>query len=256
MLVVLFTFGFGFSWMELFFESHSFSIKELILALGHVFTGNTWAHMWYVYCLIGIYVLLPLYKLVADHASDKELKYILGVLFIFEVVMRLTKIFGVELGFYCHINTIYPFWFLMGSAKNRGMLDFTEHIHFGLIFLSSTLLIIASILKTVCEIPFGVLFGYDSVLVVIQGIAIFGLVINMRQLKGIVHTVIMEIAYKSFGIYLVHMFFINIAYKLVKTNPFNIFFGAGVGILVILNLILSYLLVSIMKRIPYINKIV
>lgn len=109
MVIVLFTFGLAFSWMELFFDLRTVSLIQIPQAVLNVLTGNTWAHMWYIYCLIGLYVLLPAYKLIADHASDAQLKYILLILFVFESVLRLTKIFGVNLGFYCHVNTIYPF---------------------------------------------------------------------------------------------------------------------------------------------------
>lgn len=70
-------------------------------------TGNTWAHMWYIYCLLGLYVLLPMYKIFADYASDEQLKYILAILFLFESIFRLLKLLEINLGFYCHINTIY-----------------------------------------------------------------------------------------------------------------------------------------------------
>lgn len=111
MLIILFTFGLAFSWLEIVFDSKNISIVQLPNALLRVLTGNTWAHMWYIYCLIGLYVLLPVYKLIVDRASNEQLRYILLVLFIFESVFALTKIFGITLGFYCHINTIYPFWF-------------------------------------------------------------------------------------------------------------------------------------------------
>lgn len=45
---------------------------------------------------LGLYVLHPGYKLLADHAFDAQLKYILLVLFGFESVFRLSKMVGVD----------------------------------------------------------------------------------------------------------------------------------------------------------------
>lgn len=257
MLIVLFTFGLIFAWMELFFYSHKIlDIEQICKAVVNVLKGNSWAHMWYVYCLIGLYLLLPLWKLVAEHASDEQLKYILLVMLVCNAGFQMTKIFGLELGFYNHISTIYPFWFLMGAAWNRGMLKFSQGVSVVMTVIASILLILTSILKEVYGMPFDVLFGYDSLLVIIQAIGIYIIIMN-RTLKSAVRKISLEIANKSFGIYLIHMFFLNIAYKLIKINPFiqnlSLFI---LFLLVILNLMFSYIITSILKKLPLFRSII
>lgn len=254
MLVVLFTFGWAFSWLELFFESREISYNQILQALYNVIIGKTWAHMWYIYCLLGLYVLLPLYKLIAEYASDAQMKYILAILFLFESLFRLSKLFGIELGFYCHINTIYPFWLFMGVAWNRGF--FRRNLRFNevLVMISSGLLVFASILVEVFDISLNSLFGYDSVLVVVQAIGLFSM-FNSMKIKGKLGRVLSEIGEKSFGIYLIHMFFINLAYKLFQINPFRIDYAMGAVLLIGINLILSFVSVAIMRRMPGIKKI-
>lgn len=254
MIIVLFTFGVVFSWMELLFETKTISISQIPKAVFYVFTGNTWAHMWYIYCLLGLYVLLPLYKLIANHASNEQLKYILLVLFVFESVFKLTKIFNVNLGFYCHINTIYPFWLLMGAAWNRGMFNRKIGFNISLLSISTILLIIATVMHITIKSPFNSLFGYDSIFVVVQSVAVFSL-FNSIGTNIKLDKLLCEIGDKSFGIYLIHMVFINIAYKLFKINPFNSFLSVGL-ILIIINLIFSYIVASIMKRLPVFKKII
>lgn len=221
MVIVLFTFGMAFSWMELVFNSRTISIFQITQAISNIFTGNTWDHMWYIYCLIGLYVLLPAYKLIADHASDKELKYILLILFIFESVFRLTKIIGIDLGFYCHINTIYPFWLLMGAAWNRGMIKLDTQFNHAFLAISSIFIVLSTILWVTLNVPINSLFGYDSIIVIAQAIAIFSLG-NSLNVSFKFGKMLVEIADKSFGIYLIHMVFINVAYKFLKINPFAI----------------------------------
>lgn len=255
MLIVLFSFGLVFSWMELFFEERTISLIQITEAVLNVLTGNTWAHMWYIYCLIGLYVLLPMYKLIADYASNAQLKYILFVLFIFESILRVTKVFGVELGFYCHINTIYPFWLLMGIAWNRGIFIKKFKVDIVLLAISSLLLVAASVLEVLLKLSLSSLFGYDSIFVVIQSVALFS-VFNSMKTKSKWGRILCEIGDESFGIYLIHMFFINVFYKLLKLNPFNVLFDMGGAVLIIINIVFSYFVVSMMKRLPVFKRIV
>lgn len=255
MVLVLFTFGLIFSWLEIFFDSRTISIMQVPQVVLNILTGNTWAHMWYIYCLIGLYVLLPMYKIIAKYASDVQVKYILFILFIFESVFRLTKIVGVDFGFYCHINTIYPFWLLMGVAWNRGMIRKDIKFNAVLLFVSSIFLIAMTVAWIELEIPLSVLFGYDSVLVIVQALSIFSL-FNRINTDVKFNKILLEIGDKSFGIYLVHMFFINMAYKLFKLNPFTTKFAIAGIILVFTNLVFSYIVTNIMKHLPVIKEII
>lgn len=255
MVLILCTFGLAFSWLEIFFDSRTISITQVPQAILNVLTGNTWAHMWYIYCLIGLYVLLPVYKIIAKYASDVQVKYILFILFIFESIFRLTQIVGVDLGFYCHINTIYPFWLLMGVAWNRGMIKKDIKFNTVLLVVSSSLLIIMTVAWLELEIPLSVLFGYDSVVVIIQALSIFAL-FNRINVDIKFKTILMNIGDKSFGIYLVHMLFINIIYKLFKFNPFTTKFAIAGIILIFANLVFSYIVTTIMKHLPVVKKII
>ena len=49
--------------------------------------GKSWSHLWYLYLLMGLYLLLPAYRAVAAHVSDKEYRYLLIVLAVFLLLL-------------------------------------------------------------------------------------------------------------------------------------------------------------------------
>lgn len=256
MVGVLFTFGLAFAGVEIFFHFSTLKVSDLVKGISWVLSGKTWAHLWYVYCMIGIYVLLPVYKLIADHASNQKLIYILLILFVFGSLFPTLKMVGIQIGFYNHISTIYPFWFLVGVAHNRRLLRIKKKYLLFFLVGSSLALILASSMACVYHVSLSELFGYNSLLVTIQSICVFELFMYRSIKNNLLHKVLLQIADKSFGIYLLHMVFINLVYKFLDVNPFDGLFIVNGIILVVINLALSYGGTWILKKIPLINKIV
>ena len=125
----------------------------------------------------------------------------------------------------------------MGAAWNRGMFKYDKKINIALVMVSSGILIFTTVLWEGFGVPLSSLF--DSM-----------------NIENKLDQVLSEIGEKSFGIYLIHMVIINLAYKLFKFNPFTVSFAMGGMILVIVNLALSYMMVTIMKYLPGIKKII
>lgn len=62
MVAVLLTVGTVFAWMEIYFKTKSFAPSGLLLALWNTIQGDTWKHLWYLYTLVGLYLVLPVLK--------------------------------------------------------------------------------------------------------------------------------------------------------------------------------------------------
>lgn len=56
-------------------------------------TGNTSSHLWYCFLLIGIYLILPVLKLFIDKTDNREILYLLVVLFAFDFFIPFINIF-------------------------------------------------------------------------------------------------------------------------------------------------------------------
>lgn len=99
------------------------------------------------------------------------------------------------------------------------------------------------------------LAGYNSPIEVLLGIAIFRLcLINRCKFDKIEEKRIFSIIDKnSFGIYLFHMFWVNILYKVFKFNPFEI--NILLFVVVYLFVLLASIVVSVVyRRIPVVGK--
>ena len=77
MLIVLMTFGVFYAFLELFFENRIINIKMIFQSILNTLQGKTWAHMWYIYMLIGLYIITPVLKIVIQKLDYNKLKLII-----------------------------------------------------------------------------------------------------------------------------------------------------------------------------------
>lgn len=243
---------------EVTVEQKETSGKVFLSDLYEIFAGTSWSHMWYLYCLIGLYLLLPFYKKAAEASTVKDLRYLLIVYLLFLSLMPILKIWNINSGFYIHIASIYPFWLFCGYGIKEGVLKKKVSIFWTLFILGTLSLVLLSYIRWNNNVAsLETFFGYSSILVVMQAVGLFG-ILAYTDWKGIafLRKLLLAIDANSFGIYLVHLMFIRGMLKRVGLNPFE--HGAGWCILglVFANLIISYIVVWIIKKIPLLKKVV
>lgn len=258
MVLVLLTFGAGFSWIEIFFDQRTFNIRQILQAYVNVLNGNTWAHLWYIYTLIGIYLLLPLYRAATKNLNNKELIYLVIVFFVFQTIFPVFEAFtGFKLGFSINITAVFPLYLFFGEIRRRRLL--TPNIkNAWVIFSISTLLIaLLSVLQVFCNLNFSVLFGYSSPLTVIMSYSLFCIMEHLQFcVNSVFEKIILKISDKSFAIYIIHMFFVNIEYQFFHLKLLN---SIGsllfIPVLIVVNIICSYIVSCGMKKIPLLKKL-
>lgn len=114
--------------------------------LSDLFLGHSWAHMWYLYLMIGIYLMMPFYRMVVRSVVRPEgargsssapdmpgsssapgtpgkaeavsgcgmLDVLILLIFVFTSVTSLFRAFGVEPAFYIPTTIIYPLYLFVG----------------------------------------------------------------------------------------------------------------------------------------------
>ena len=243
---------------EMVFSPSARSVSYFLAGLWEIFTGKSWSHMWYLYCLIGLYLLLPVYKAFTARAQERDIRYLLIVFAVFQSGLPLLGAFGIPCGFTIHVAAIYPFWLFLGYYISRWGSRIRRGV-FVILALAGTVLLAAA---TVIRVRFDIagldaLFEYSSILVILQAAGIAGLFFAIQgREQRLLGRVLTAIDYHSFGIYLIHMMFVRLIYKHLHFDPFS---GGGgtLGVIgvVFAALVLSYLLTWALKKLPFFKKL-
>lgn len=87
MAAVLLSFGTLFALMKIVFTERSIDALVIPRALLAVLQGESWDHLWYLFDLIGLYLLLPLLRSFVAQCGRGEIEVLLGILFVCSLVL-------------------------------------------------------------------------------------------------------------------------------------------------------------------------
>lgn len=266
MAVSLVAFSFLFSLFDGILINHTSFAAICKDVFNDIFLGTGWIHMWYIYLLIGIYALLPFYKMISTNAKSNELKYLLLVYFIFMSILPfITTISGKALPFYICVFTIYPFYFFLGHALHTGIIKLPKNAS-GLMFLICigiiTMLTVYAYSSTdsspeTSSKLISMLGVYSFPLYIAAAVGAYG---YLRKTKNkpvpVLDSIAAELDSCSFGIYLIHMAVLKFIYAVLKFNPFNN--GGTIAVIgvCIVTLAVSYVITKLLKFVPYVKTII
>lgn len=219
--------------------------------------GTSWSHVWYLYLILAIYLLLPFYRMVAAKAGAKDLRYLLVVLIVFQSLLTLVSdITGKETAFYICISTVFPLFLFAGYAIDRGVIKIHRALAIAVILLGIAAIIILSMeaTKLQSEILGSMVTSYHFIATVLMSIAIFSLISGIKISDRLNSPVFRSLDSCTFGIYLIHMIVLNLIYKVIGFNPLTL----GVymlPVIAIVTFIISWGITFLLKLIPGIKKI-
>ena len=88
MSIILVIFGLTFCFIENFFNFGSSNIPKLITnSFINFIEGKSWEHMWYLYMLLGLYLITPILRLFVKHANHKTVNFTLLSLLIVSIII-------------------------------------------------------------------------------------------------------------------------------------------------------------------------
>ncbi len=249
--LVLLIFGWGYAYIELLFSSKRFIPHELWLSFINMLQGKSWGHLWYLYTLIGIMLILPVMRAVTKACTEKEIFYLIVIFFLFTSILPcITKLTGFSLGIVFPISSVYILYILLGYLLDQKNADINNLVFFIIEFFCVSIFVVTTYFNIMKGMNFH--FGlFDSPFIVIFSALLFN---QMKHINPQETGLIKFLSSVSFGVYITHMIWINFAFKFLKIDP--VLPTPLTGIIVALGtLLLSIVLTWILKKLPVLKTI-
>ena len=228
-------------------------------------TGDTWLPMWYLYLMIGLYAMMPVYKIVFRHASDEVLRYLVLVVIFFVSIVPAAGVFGLDLAFYIPTSLIYPAYLFLGRMIYTGQIRVSRHMAVILAVGCSVILVMLTYYRYMygdvalsedrLAVFTRVLLGYPSVFVVGQPVGIFSLLCGIPSKREKAEGLLLAMDQCSFGIYLIHMIFVMIVMKVLMVDPYA--YGGALLFIAMTGAFfaLSFAVTFVLRKIPGVSRV-
>lgn len=246
-IIPLISFGFVFALMEVYFNEHTMTLKSLFTAAGYVISDEGWAHLWYLYALIGLYLVIPVLRATLKEYGDRfAVISIIIIVIVNSFCADLSIYHGFKFGVKLPVSGIYVAYLLIGYYVPK-------------IRISNVALLINWLLLIVADFYFsyvGVRLGTNSFVVCWLATTIYYTFFHTSSIwRKLYCSLVDNCASLTFGVYLVHMLFINVFFKLLHLNPYNYLTVLFWGIEAIIVFLLSAGCTYLIRKTPVINKV-
>ena len=249
-LIVLFTVGLAYAMLERFFRYRYFSFELFLWSVSDVLIGRLWDHMWYVYAIIGIYLVLPVLKPFFQHSSVKSLSILTGLLFLFTILLHNVErtigyVFPISVPM---ANPAYPmFYICAGGLIGKLTLPKKTPVVAVPVFCMSVTGCFVMMLFAPQWVQWTNLFSCFSAISLFLAVKSMGeKVKEMPWLR--------RISECSFGIYLFHQLFINVLLKVLNWYPLrNLAALSLLGLFAVVVLV-SFAVTFLLRKIRWVRK--
>ena len=250
-LVVLVVLGMFFSLSERVFSAGAFQIQMLGHALLDVIQSNLFDHMWYLYEIIGLYLLIPVFSAFLKN-NTKNLYIIIGLLFgIGFLIPEILSLFELSFGIRMGLNK-YALYLFLGAAAYRMDTKVLRKL------LVPSVVVLALILCGQAYVSFVldemIALSYLDSYVVLMSCCVFCIFKNLFDKEQFDNKFINELAGCTWGIYLLHPFIIHVFGKLFRFDIVSYNNLIAFPICCVVIFVLSFLVTFVLRRIPFIRR--
>jgi surface polysaccharide O-acyltransferase-like enzyme len=250
-LAVLVVLGMFFSLSERVFTAGTFRIEMLGYALLDVVEGNLFDHMWYLYEIIGLYLLIPVFSAFLKD-NNRNLYIMIGLLFgINFLIPDILALLGVSMRLRVNIGA-YVLYLLLGAAMYRMDAKILRKL------LIPSILVWALIVSLQAYMSFAqgkmIALSYVHSYVVLMSCSVFCTFKNLFDNEKFDCKFINELAGCTWGIYLFHPFIIHVFGKLFKFNIVSYNNLIAFPICCIVIFALSFLATFVLRKIPFVKR--
>lgn len=238
-----------------------YSVKEFLIMF---FNNQIYYHLWYFYALIGIYLLAPVFNIFVNHASKQMIGYVVVLWILFYGIFRYySYIVSNEFTLFFPLSEYIGF-FLLGYYLAKFELSIKWRIGIyvlGIIGAFETIWRTMALSEQQGQFS-GYAYSYSSPNVIVMSIALFVFVkywVNRKVANGSYQTskIVKLIGQTSFGVYLVHAMILDkVRPHFFEDNEMFIKPLFAIPLQVVIILVLSTIIVLIIQKIPYLNRLI
>jgi surface polysaccharide O-acyltransferase-like enzyme len=221
-------------------------------------TGTPHFHLWYLYMLAGLYVVTPFLKRLVQVSSHREILFLaVAGVSMAGVVLMADRLAGAQPPLFVSLFVPYIPYLLLGYLLVKRDLPIPS-LHLWVAALACTAAIAIGLYLLVPSLDsraWDLMYENLSPLVTILSVAVFllGLRANVRSASW--RAVVEALAPLTFGIYLIHPFWLMFLYKFgLSGETFHPL--AGVPLTVAAALLLSGASVAVLVKIPFARAVV
>jgi surface polysaccharide O-acyltransferase-like enzyme len=236
-------------------------VRDLLLVNG------TYYHLWFLYSLLGIYLILPVLRLMFTSNGDKKMFwYLIGLWLIFQPVLTTASTFWnfrINLG--VPLAAGFVGFFFLGDLLGEMELTRARIIQAFVLWLLGAAVTISGtyFLSLASGQLSGFFYDFVSLNVIVASGAAFILLRWISQARIFesekIHSITRALALGSFGIYLIHILVIEILNGWIPLVRINASMGNPIWSIPFVStmvFVLSFLLVSLLQKIPILKQIV
>jgi surface polysaccharide O-acyltransferase-like enzyme len=249
-----------------FINKEPFTVFGIIRIFGVIVFGPAWYHLWFLYMLIGLYLLTPIFRCFIKNCRREHIEYFLVLFFIIGTCIpfmngllnRLSILRGraiyfpvVELSGYIGYY-IAGYYFANYKIKNK-----TEICIYVLTVLSALFTIIGtSFISMQKNEPMGELYGYllpNTMFIACGVFILFQKIFREKYFPERIEKIIVKISKDTFGIYLIHALVIQI-FGVIGLDTLIITPIISIPVISVIVMVISEIGTIIVNEIPVLNK--
>ncbi len=217
------------------------------------------AHMWFLYAILGIYIVLPFIRKISLNMSIKEENLFIFLWLFFEGFVYLIRlILGYSISYPIPMiqGVYYMGYFMVGHIIFKRLREINLKKIIIISIISSIIIILGTyILTGINGKYFEGLFAYRNLFYMISGIGFFASILKMDENKfESIKKYILNISNHTYFIYLIHVVYLNILFEIIKVHEFFTFTLFSIPFFTFVIFVLSYLTSYLLKKLPIVDK--
>jgi surface polysaccharide O-acyltransferase-like enzyme len=232
-----------------------------------LFVQGTYYHLWFMYSLIGIYLILPVLRmLVRPEVDRKILWYLIGLWLIFQSALNFVGYFwGFRINISAPLAGGFVGFFILGYLLGQWQLShFTAALTAAAWILATLVTILGTYFLTRASGKFeNYFYGFTTPNVIVASATGFLLLKWISETWSITppnsHRFIRRLAAASFGIYLVHILIIEVLQGWIPGIHLDSLIGNpiwSIPLVCLLVFAISLGIVRLIQAVPVLNRIV